>query len=290
MDFSNSKLPHSPLLEKAFKYSFDNIMSQLPEHQKMVEEQIHGMHQQQLMFLEAERQNGMPEEQYKEQKEAIDKMLADQLKIVPAMIKDGLINNFENRRVRAALEIAHHCEKPVAELMAAVMLLDCVRSPLDYLAIEKNFGATVAGVIAELVHIDAYPSERNINLGAAADDTKRAYLALMTTGLDMMVAQIRETIQMNPMMQPSFPPGQEQQFYFSANLVWGNDKKQDARFVDVFNQAASSLSSEFRMDIAADGSLELVKGTGGFGVPRIGFDPKKPPSGPGKGSLGGKIF
>jgi hypothetical protein len=142
----------------------------------------------------------------------------------------------------------------------------------------------VAGLIAEIVHIDAYPSERDTNLAQAGADTKRAYMALLITSLDQITSQITRTAQENPMQRIMFPPGQEEQLHGSAKLMWGNDGKLDRRFVESFNRASDAASSTFKMEVDAAGKLELVKGT--FKNPNI-HPPF--PGGPGKG-LGEDVF
>ena len=50
------------------------------------------------------------------------------------------------------------------------------------MAIEE-FGGTVAGLVAEVAHIDAYPTERSENLKKAGADTKRARGLPATTSI-----------------------------------------------------------------------------------------------------------
>src|SRR5690606_16857291 len=154
---------------------------------------------------------GMPQADYDREKKNLERARDEQLRAAPMLIARELNNMFETRRVGLAREVMAHTENPSHELVAAVMLIDCVRSPLDYKNIADKFGNGVAGLIAEVVHIDAYPSERTENLTKAAPDTKRAYLAMLVTSLDGITKQIERVSKSNPMQKIMFPPGQEEQ-------------------------------------------------------------------------------
>lgn len=287
MKFSQSGLPKHKIVEEAFAYSHANTMALQNEALKNFQQQIDMAHSQNMMMLDMEKQAGaMKEDEYKQQKILLERMRSDQLKAGPALVADELEKMFESRRLAPALEIVGHSEKAAPELIAAVMLIDCVRSPVDYQRIVKTFGENIAGLIAEIVHIDAYPSERDANLMQAGVDTKRAYMALLITSLDQITAQIARTSQDNPMQRIMFPPGQEEQLHGNARLMWGNDAKLDKRFIDSFNRASDAASSSYKMEVDADGKLELVKGS--FKNPNI-HPPFPGGPGPGKG-LGDDVF
>lgn len=294
MKFYESGLPDSKLVEEAFDYSAVNTMSNQKDALKNFSQQVVMMHSQNMMMLDAEKRMGsMSEDEYDKQKKMLEKMRDDQMNAGPMLISEELGKMFVAKRVAPAKEIADHCTNAAPELIAAVLLIDCVRSPIDYQNIEKKFGSAVAGLIAEVVHIDAYPSERDTNLAKAGADTKRAYMSLLITSLDQIVEQIKRSSAMNPMHQAMFPPGQEEQLYSNAKLMWGNDAKLDARFVESFNKASEAASSVFKLEVDASGELELVKGAPPS--PKgPAFKPRgpKPPGGKGgdNGGLGGDVF
>ncbi len=296
MDFKDSGLPKTQLIEDAFNFSKANALSNEKEAMKEFKQQIDMIHTQRKMMLDMEKEDGgMPDADYQREIKNLERGRDEQLRMGPLLITRELNNMFETRRVGLAKEVAANTEKPTPELIAAVMLIDCVRSPLDYQNISDKFGKGVAGLIAEVVHIDAYPSERTDNLTKAGPDTKRAYLAMLVTSLDGIVKQIERVAKQGPGQKIMFPPGQEEQLFRDAQPVWGNDKKLDARFVAAFNKAGEAASSTFRLEVDADGALELVKGAAPAkptGPKLLGPGAKgpKPPKPPGSGGIGGDVF
>lgn len=287
MLFKDSGLPNNKLVEDAFNHSRTNAQGNQKEALKSFKQQIEMIHSQNLMMLDMEKdQGGMKDDEYKQNKIALERMRDDQLKMGPQLIARELDNMFEKRRVGPAKIAATSADATSPELVAAIMLIDCVRSPVDFQNINAKFGAKVSGLIAEVVHIDAYPSERDTNLSKASEDAKRAYQALLITSLDQIVDQIKRAAKENPLQKIMFPPGQEEQIYGDVKNLWGTDKKLDAKFLDAFNKASDAASSPFKLEVGTDGSLELVKGAvkAGPGVK----PPKKGPNGPGPGP--GDVF
>lgn len=287
MQFKDSGLPNNKLVEDAFNHSRTNAQGNQKEALKSFKQQIEMIHSQNLMMLDMEKDSGtMKDDEYKQNKIALERMRDDQLKMGPQLIARELDNMFEKRRVGPAKIAANNADASTPELVAAIMLIDCVRSPVDFQNINAKFGAKVSGLIAEVVHIDAYPSERDTNLAKASDDAKRAYQALVIMSLDEIVGQIKRAAKENPLQKIMFPPGQEEQIYGDVKNLWGTDKKLDAKFLDAFNKASDAASSPYKLEVGTDGSLELVKGTvkSGPGVK----PPKKGPGGPGPGP--GDVF
>lgn len=287
MLFKDSGLPNNKLVEDAFNHSRTNAQGNQKEALKSFKQQIEMIHSQNLMMLDMEKDaGGMKDDEYKQNKIALERMRDDQLKMGPQLIARELDNMFEKRRVGPAKIAATHADATSSELVAAIMLIDCVRSPVDFQNINAKFGAKVSGLIAEVVHIDAYPSERDTNLAKASDDAKRAYQALVIMSLDQIVDQIKRAAKENPLQKIMFPPGQEEQIYGDVKNLWGTDKKLDAKFLDAFNKASDAASSPYKLEVGTDGSLELVKGSvkAGPGVK----PPKKGPGGPGPGP--GDVF
>lgn len=286
MDFNASGLPKNKLVEEAFNFSRANSQGNSKEALKSFKQQIDMIHTQQMMMLDADK-DGMSDAEYKQQKKELEQLRDEQLKMGPGLIVRELENMFEQRRVHPAKLVAANADAASPELLSAILLIDCVRSPLDYKNIASKFGDTVANLIAEVVHIDAYPSERDGNLAKASPDTKRAYEGLLITSLEQIVKQIAQQAKENPGQKIMFPPGQEEQLYDDVKNVWGNDKKLDKKFMDAFNKAAGAAHSPYSLEIGLQGDLELVKGS----VKPTGPKPPKPPKGPGgPGGIGGDVF
>ena len=287
MNFTESGLPKHTLVEDAFNYSRTNAQNNQKEALKSFQQQIEMIHNQNLLMLDMEKDSGdMKDDEYKRNKMALERMRDDQLKMGPQLIARELDNMFEKRRVGPAKIAATSADSASPEVVSAIMLIDCVRSPLDYKNVSAKFGDTVAGIIAEVVHIDAYPSERDTNLSKASADAKRAYQSLLITSLDQIVDQIQKAAKENPAQKIMFPPGQEEQIYSDIKSLWGNDKKLDKRFIDAFNKASDLAQSPFKLETDASGALDLVKGTVKSGP---GVKPPKP-KGPGDGGIGGDVF
>jgi len=290
MKFHESGLPKHTLVEEAFNYSFNNVMQGQADSLKAFKQQIDMMHAQHMVMLDMEKKSGMPDDEYKKNKEGLEKMRDEQLRVGPGLIASELVKMFAASRVAPAKDLADGADNASPDLIAAMLLKDAVRSPIDFSNIEKKFGTGVTAVIADILHIDAYPSERENNLKAASAETKTAYLSLLVSSLTQMADQIAESLRENPFQKIMFPPGQEELLFNNAQALWGNDKKLDARFVDAFNKASSAAQSTFSIEVGANGEPELVKGAiqppkPGKGGPLV---PKNP--GGGNGGLGGDVF
>lgn len=289
MEFKDSGLPQNKLVEDAFNFSKANVLAGEKEMLKNVEQQVGMIFDQQKMMLDVARQSGqIAENEYEEEKKRLDQQRQLQMNSLKPAVQKGLNEMFAAKRVGPARELHQHADHASPEVLAAVMLVDCVRSPIDYENIEKKFGSTVAGLVAEVVHIDAYPSERTENLQKAGAETKRAYLSLLITSLEGVSKEIAKASK-NPFNKIMLPPGQEEQLYSDAVPVWGNDKKLDARFVQAFNKVGEGAGSTFRLEVGPKGELELVKDAA---PQKLLPGPKgpKPPKPPGNGGIGGDVF
>jgi hypothetical protein len=261
MQFHESGLLNHKTVEDAFNYSFKNALSLKSEALKGFTDQMNMGYMQELDKLEKARQTGqISEADYNRHKQELDKQHGDHMKMGPRVVEQELQNMFQYGRLAPALEVQEYSDKPSPEVLAAVMLIGCVRSPVDYKNILDRFGNGVAGMIAEMSHIDAYPSERDDNLFKAGSDTKRVYLALLVTSLDATIQQVRQAAAQGQTLKVAFPPGQEESLFSDAKLLWNNDKKLSQRFLDVFNTMAGMAASPLKMEVSAAGDLQLVRG------------------------------
>lgn len=282
MKFYESGLPNDKLVEEAFNASYANAMTFRADVMKDFVRQIGLSFQQQIGLLEADKTaNLVSEDEYKREKAALERMRDEQLKMGPRVVEDELNKMFVQRRLAPAQELQKNSEKVSPEALAAAMLIECVRSPIDYMNLVKKFGDEVGRLVAEVHHADAYPSDRDDALAKSDSETKRVYLALLVTSLDSIVAQAQLMAKINPAQKVVFYGGQEETLFGNAKALWGNDKKLDQRFLAAFNSAAEITTSAFRLEVDASGALELVIGSV---TPK---DPKNKPPGPkGKSGLG----
>ena len=209
MEFKDSGLPQNKLVEDAFNYSKKNALAGEKEMLKMVEQQVGMIFEQQKMMLDMAHQTGdLTDDQYEEEKKNFDKQRKMQMDALPAAVQKNLLEMFSAKRLGPARELQQHSDSASPDLLAAVMLVDCVRSPIDYENIEKKFGGGIAGLVAEVAHVEAYPSERSDNLKKAADDTRRAILARLITDLEGVTKEIVKASK-NPFNRVMIPPFHE---------------------------------------------------------------------------------
>jgi hypothetical protein len=254
MHFRDSGLPNNKILQDAYNHSLAHAMALQQETLKHFTQDMHAIHEQNMLALEADRKDKIIDEKtYKHEKETLEKMFQENLKMGPRIVEERLLEIFKHRRLAPALELQQYSDNAQPELVAAILLYDTVRSPIDFANITKKFGETVAGLIAEWIHIDVYQSERDINLAKSGDDTKRVYLAYATASLNQNAEHLRRGGQL------IVPPGMEENNFREAQKCWGQDQKLNARFVDVFNTLMGMVHSSFRIEVDS-GKPQLVKG------------------------------
>jgi len=123
MEFKDSGLPQTKLIEEAFNFSKANAMSNEKDAMKEFKQQIDMIFAQREMMLDLQKNDmGMPEADYEREKKKLEKAREEQMRIGPQAIRQELNNMFVNRRVGLAKEVQAHTENPTEELIAAVML------------------------------------------------------------------------------------------------------------------------------------------------------------------------
>ncbi|TAL39136.1 MAG: hypothetical protein EPN97_02960 [Alphaproteobacteria bacterium] len=289
MKFNESGLPKDKLIEAAFDYSHAFTLKAQKIALQDFNRQMDEIHANLVADLDKEKEaSRMPDGDYKRQKELLEKMHDDQLKQGPALVGQALEGMFVARRVNPALEMAKNSETPTAEMIAATLLCECIRSPKDFQTVTEKFGARVAGIAAEIAHIDAYPGERAENMVEASADAKRVYLAWLSSSTNNIAEQITRAAKERPEEKLLLPPGHEKQLYADVQPLWGVDKKLDARFFEVFNRVCEVSGSSFRLEADDKGGLNLVQGSLTPAGKNDGSKPKGP-KGPG-GGIGGDVF
>ena len=255
MKFEDTNLPQVELVRDAFNQAYANSRTELTE---IFQQQIDFLYQNQMMNLDADKAEGIiTEEKYNEIKAQRENIRAGQLKQLPLIVEKQIDPMFTATKLGLVAEIRNHSEDPSSPiLIAAALLSDSVRSVIDYLKIDAKFGPAVSSIAADINELKAYPDKAEANLAAACSETKRIISARMILSLDRIPAQVEKM----KGMTPQFPPNEEQNVFAQAKAVWGNDKTQDKRLVDVFNKAATLLKSSYKIEISeTNGAPLLIK-------------------------------
>jgi hypothetical protein len=274
MKFEDTKLPGDKLVEDAFNYAQDYNKALAPELLAQFKQQVESRYATDLLFLNEDKEAGqIDEDKYNASKSRLDMVKEAQLKQLPRIVDQQLENIFTTAKLGPVQEISNHSDNATPALLAATMLVDCVRDPVDYKKVEGTFGGAVGGLIAEILHIDSYPGTLLASLSDASADAKRIFMAGMSSSLNTVAEQVKK---LPPGQMLRFPPKQEETMFSQAKVIWGNDKKQDARLTDVFNKAAEAMNSNYRLELTAAGAPDLVESIR-KAPPKMLPGPKKPP-------------
>lgn len=268
MEFSKSGLPKVQLIEDAFNHSRQHTRVDYDIMLETFNEDIEMMTKNRLMVLNAGKDAGkMSETEYEQSKKKIEQERQQYLKVGPELINRELEGIFEARAVARAKTVLASSGNASHEFAAAMLLLDCVRSPIDHDGIVKKFGKNVAALVAEVAHLDAYPGKRIKALSQASTDAKRAVLVTLISDTDLLFSRVERTMKANPGKKPpSVGSGEEKKAFEDFKAVFGNDAKLDAKFVDSFNKLAALTLSTYRVEVS-NGNLALVNNPAGVQEP-----------------------
>ncbi len=257
MKFEYTPLRKDAIIEDAFNYAQDHQAKLAPEVTQQIQKQIDEQYQKQLLSLDDARDAGyVTEDQYRQNKIRLDNSMEHEKRRLPMIVQQQLEYLFASAKLSPALELQANSDNPSSALIAAAMLVDCVRDPQDYKKLEAKFGAAVAGLVAEVLHIQAYPGTALTDIATASSDAKRIFMAGLTTELNQVVGQIA---MMPPGSMVQAPPQYEENIFSQVKALWGNDKKQDKNLVEVFNRAAEALFSSFRIVVTPAGAPALIE-------------------------------
>lgn len=258
MKFHESGLPNHSLVEKAFNYAHSYAMSHEKGALQSFTLQMNMSLQQQMRMLEEDKAAGVvPEDEYKKIKAQMEASFNMQIKQGPMIVRQELERRFVQSLVPAQ-EIVRHMPDPAPELLAAVLLVDTVRSPLDFRRIEKTFGNIVGNTIALVHHADIYMAERADVLAGADALTKSAYMALLVAKMGQMVEEAKHRAKFGDRM--IFMPGQEEGLFEAVRSVWDAAAGLQSRMIESFNGATASLGSPYKMEMDEKGQPQLIKG------------------------------
>lgn len=279
MKFDDSGLLNDPLVQKAFDYAQAYTQGLERETIKGIEMMVESDYREDIDMLEEDLEYGdIDEEDYKLEKAALEQEHDENLKsLTPENMASSLQKLFYDNCLTPALEIQQYSENNSPALIAAALLVYCVRDPIDFQKVEKAFGSAIAGLTAELAHVDAYPGEHDENVAAASTDAKRLMLAEMTGSWKLTCAMIAK---LEPEERAVLSPEEAKDMFNNLKLLWGNDKKLDARLVDIFNQTTDIMGSPFHLDVGPQGKPELTRSEkkGPSSTPAVPNTVKKPPS------------
>jgi len=282
MRFQDSGLLNNKLVKSAFDYAQTYTQSLVKEVLHSYREAVELDYQDDLALLDMELKfEDITPKEHEERKAQLDSFRTEDLEaMTPEIVADDLRIMFADHNVGSALEIQQYSDNATPALIAAALLAECARSPRDCKKIEDQFGAEISGLVADILHVEAYPGARGENLAASGSDTKRLFMATLANSFRQAAAVVK-TLKKGE--KALMPPEEAESAFRDAKPLWGNDKKLDARLVDIFNYAAEVLSSNYRMEVSEKGALELVNNT-----PKIPV--AKPARGKKPGSFGDDGF
>jgi hypothetical protein len=271
MDFAETKLPQNPLIQDAFKYSQNYAMTVLlKEFTAQFMEQLEMQFEQNKVMLDmARRGEEVTKEEYQKELADMKKNYEQGKKVGPIIMKKQTEQFFRNQRVALAQELAQ-AGSASPDVIAAALVMDCLRSPVDAKSIGKALGDGIAGLAGEIAHIRAYPEEQNTLIGAASDDAKRLYMAVMTVEFTNLKRDAQKMKKDMPEAAMTFSEGREQDIHKHLMALAPADIALAKRVVSTFNDVARELGSRYQMEMGADNSIFLVKSD----APRIN-DPSR---------------
>lgn len=270
MRFQDSGLVNDKLVEQAFNYTQAYMQSLAGEVLLNYRNSINKSYDRELELLKLDLNDKViTQEEYDKEKAALEKQRAIDLKgPSPLAINLALDRIFRSEALGTALEIQNHSDKASLSLIATALLAECVRSPLDSKKAGKAFGEALENIIATVIDVELYPAERVRKIAAANDDSKRILAARLTNRFRQAAAkqELGEKI--------TLQNGQAEGLFKEIKLLWGIDKKLDARLVSVFNQAAATLKSTYTLEVSDRGLPQLVNNSAPPPPPKS--VPKKP--------------
>jgi len=254
MLFQDSGLVNDKLVERAFNYAQAYTQSLAKEVTLNYRNSVNKSYDREIELLNLDLKDKIitPEE-YEKEKAALEKQRAIDLKGPnPFAVTAALEKLFRSNSVGTALEIQSHSDNASPSLIAAALLAACARSPVDSKKIRTNFGDTIEDIVATIIDTEVYPAEHDEKTAAASADTKRVLMAGLTNRFRKAAArqELGDKV--------SLEPGQAEAFFKEIKLLWGADKKLDARLVTVFNQAAATLKSAYTLEVSDKGLPLLI--------------------------------
>ena len=279
LSYNNTGLPENDKIKKAYDFGVKAHVKRFDEELTVANKSIKAQLEQQFEMMKMSGQYN--EEQLKElkkqQKQAMN-TIRDQVEAQLLATRDV---DFKSRVVEPAKAIAD-VDADAENVVSAILVLETVRSPKDYEALKAEVGEDVANIVAEILDMEAYPSEQSTKLSTMSDDSKRAHLAIMVGGLSSLAEMAQQLPPGQQLMMVGGRDAARQKVEF-ASSVRGIDSKLDDKFVEAFNEATKVVDMGVRVEV--DAATNTLKA--------IDVD-NKPPAGDGAGpsgpGLGGGFF
>jgi len=254
MKFEDTGLKENTLVREAFNFAATYTKSLARE---MVEQQLNDSYLKQITALDNAQASGqLSEEDYNSKLAKLDQSLEAQKPRIAQVAEQQFNAMFTKDRFASALEIQKHSENATPERLAAAILIDCRRDPVEDKILEEKFGKGVTGPIAEVLHASSVtPLKSGQYLATEASaDAKSIQVAEKILGLQQLPAQAKlAEMQGKKLLFPA------KVVFEQIKPLWGNDKGLDARLVDAFNKVTDALASPFKIDASDAAAPKLVK-------------------------------
>lgn len=297
--FENTGLPENETIKKAYEFGVKSHVRRFDEELKMAHKSIDAQLNQQFDMIKMSGQYN--EEQLKQ--------LKKQQKQVANQIKDQIENQLMATRdvdflarVVGPAKVVAESDASAENVVSAILVLETVRSPKDYEEIKQGLGDKISGIVAEILDMEAYPSEQTAKIAGMSDDSKRANLAVMVGGMRSLADMAKQLPPEQKLMMVGGKDAAKNKIDF-ASAVRGIDSKLDDMFVEAFNDVSKVIDVGVRVEVDADtNTLKAIDvditppgigpGAGGNSGPGLGGDffgndDKKGPSTPPSKGFGG---
>lgn len=303
LSYKNTGLPENDKIKKAFDFGVKAHVRRFDEELNMAHKSIEAQLNQQFDQIKMSGQYN--EEQLKQLKKQMNMQMSNIKDQVEHQLMSTRDVDFKSRVIEPAKVVATS-DADAENVVSAILVLETVRSPKDYEALKAELGEEVSGIVAEILDLEAYPSEQATKMGNMSDDSKRANLAIMVGGMQSLADMAKQLPQGQQLVMMGGRDAARQKIEF-ASSVRGIDSKLDDMFVEAFNETTKVVDMGVRVEVdKATNTLKAIDidnkppagGAGGPDGPGIGGgffgndnDGNTPPSqnfggGPGK-KLGG---
>ena len=254
MRFQDSGLVNDKLVERAFNYAQAYTQSLGKELLMNYKNAVTQNYEIEFRLLDLDLKDKIiTPEQYEKEKAVLERERARDLQAAtPETIRNALERMFRNNALGIALEVQNHSDKATPAQIAAALLAQSARSPIDCKKIGKEFGEAIENMVANIVDVGVYPVERDEKTAAANDDTKRLLMAGLTNRFRKAAGNLE------PANKVSLQPGKAEEAFQEIKPLWGVDKKLDSRLVSVFNQVATTQKSSYTLEVNEKGLPVLI--------------------------------
>lgn len=246
MRFENSGLPNEPLIQKAFELSWksakkravSDVMQTISLIKKDVDSQVKALEAQGLQVPKGDLQA------------QIDAAVAKNTQIIMAQRDE----DFKNRVINPALKLASAKASP--EAISASLVVDTIKSPLDYELVVKTLGTVTSNIVAQYIDMVIYQSEESDKLLNAKEDIKLVHLAILVSDMEEM-SSIKVPAGKVPQLVGGL--GTAKRWFTLGKISRGLNADLDKGFVDTFNKLGVIFGLNVKATVNPTGGLVLMK-------------------------------